>query len=131
MRNGNFFLIVSRDDDMLNLYVELLRAERLRVIGVGTCEEAVKVTDVVPCGAALFDVDGRDDWASLARLRKELSPQVPIVALSGWLAADRTYRNLARDLGCAGFVAKPAVAALVIRALQRAAVGSPWSEYVD
>ena len=131
MRNGNFFLIVSRDEDLLDLYVELLRAERLPVIGVSTCEEAVCVTDIVPCGAALFDVDGRDDWASLARLRKELSAQVPIVALSGWLAADRTYRSLARDLGCAGFVAKPAAADLVIRALQRAAVGSPWSEHVE
>ena len=100
-------------------------------VGVNTCEEAVSVTDLVAFGAALFDVDSGDDWASLARLRKELSPQVPIVALTGWLTADRTYRNLARDLGCAGFVAKPAAGDLVIRALQRAAAGSPWSEYVE
>jgi DNA-binding response OmpR family regulator len=131
MRNGNFFLIVSRDEDRLDLYVEMLRAQRLPVIGVSTCEEAVAVTDVVPCGAALLEVDGRDDWAFLARLRKRVPPQVPIVALSGQLNADRTYRNLARDLGCAGFVAKPATGALVVRALQRAASGSPWSEYVE
>lgn len=67
MRNGNFFLVISRDEDVLDLYVELLRTERLPVIGVGTCEEAATVTNLVPCGAALFDVDGRDDWASLAR----------------------------------------------------------------
>jgi DNA-binding response OmpR family regulator len=131
MRNGNFFLIVSRDEDMLDLYVEMLRVQRLPVIGVSTCEEAVAVTDLVPCGAALLDVDGRDDWALLTRLRQRVSPQVPIVALSAQLNADRTYRNLARDLGCAGFVAKPATGALVVRALQRAAAGSPWSEYVE
>ncbi len=127
----SLFLIVSRDVDVRELYVELLRAQRFPAVGVDTCEEAVRLTDLVPFGAALFDVGRRDDWVSLARLRQELSPQVPIVALSGWLTADRTFRNLARDLGCAGFVAKPATADLVIRALQRAAVGSPWSEYVS
>lgn len=40
-------------------------------------------------------------------------------------------RDLARGLGCAGFVANTAPAPLVLRALQRAAGGSPWSEYVD
>ena len=131
MRTGSFFLIVGRNVDLQDMYVELLRTQRLPVVGVNTCEEAVRLMGLVEFGAALFDVDSRDDWASLAQLRKKLSAQVPIVALSGWLAADRTYRSLARDLGCAGFVAKPAAADLVIRALQRAAVGSPWSEYVE
>jgi DNA-binding NarL/FixJ family response regulator len=131
MRNDSFILIISRDEGMLDLYVEILRAQRLRVIGVGTYEEALTVIDLLPCRAALFDVAGRGDWAFLARLRKEIPPEVPIVVLSGSLKVDRTYRNLARDLGCAGFVAKPATGALVARALQRAAQGSPWSEYVE
>ena len=131
MRTGTFFLIISRNVHLQDMYVELLRSQRVPAIGVNTCEEAIGATDFVTLGAALFDVDCPDDWAVLARLRKELSPEVPIVALSGWLTADRTYRNLARHLGCAGFVAKPAAADLVIRALQSAAVDSSWSEYVE
>jgi len=131
MRNGNFFLVISRDEDVLDFYVELLRAERLPVIGVTTYEDAVTVTSLVPCGATLFDVDGNEDWASLARFQRLVAPHVPIVALSGRLNVDRSYRKLARDLGCVAFVAKPAAGALVVRALQRAASGSPWSEYVE
>jgi DNA-binding NarL/FixJ family response regulator len=131
MRSANFFLIISDDQDVLDLYVELVRAQRRPVIGVGTCEDALTAARIVPCRAALFDVNADDDWAALARLRERLSRRVPLVVLSGWLDADRTFRNRARELGCAGFVAKPATGTLVVRALQHAAEGSPWSEYVD
>jgi DNA-binding response OmpR family regulator len=131
MLNGSFFLIVSPSADLRDLYVGLLRTRRLRGLAVDTFEDAVAVTDLIPLGAVLFDVEGRHDWTVLSRLRKELSPEVPIVALSGWLRGKRTYRELARDLGCAGFVGKPAPAELVLRALQRAAAGSSWSEYVQ
>ena len=125
------FLIVSRSPDVQDMYVTLLRSQRLPAVGVDTCEDAVAITHLVRFGAALFDVDRRDDWTVLAYLRKTLSPEVPIVALSGWLTGDRTFQDLARDLGCAGFVAKPAAADLVVRALQRAAAGRSWSEYVE
>ena len=131
MCTANSFLIVSRNFDVQDVYVLLMRAQRVPVVGVNTCEEALKVSGLAHFGAVLFDVESRDDWESLARFRKELSRGIPIVVLSGWLAPDRTYRNFARDLGCAGFVAKPATPALVVRALQRAAEGSPWSEYMD
>ena len=131
MRCAKSFLVVARNLDLQDLYVLNMRAQRMSVLGVNTCEEAVRVSRLAPFGAALFDVDHRDDWESLARFRQDLSREVPIVVLSGWLASDRTYRNLARALGCAGFVARPATSALVARALQRAAEGSPWSEYVD
>jgi DNA-binding NarL/FixJ family response regulator len=131
MRCAKSFLVVARNPDVQDLYVLNMRAQRVSVLGVNTYEEALQVSRLAPVGAVLFDVEYGDDWESLARFRKSLSRGLPIVVLSGWLAADRTYRDLARDLGCAGFVAKPASSALVVRALQRAAEGSPWSEYVD
>jgi DNA-binding NarL/FixJ family response regulator len=80
------------------------------------------------CGV-LFDVEGGNDWACLKRFRHLLRPPVPIVVLSGYPTPERQHRNLAPDLGCAGIVVKPATADLVIRALRRAAAGSPSSEY--
>ena len=131
MRCAKSFLVVARNPDVQDLYVLNMRAQRVSVLGVNTCEEALQVCRLAPFGAVLFDVEYRDDWESLARFRNDLSGELPIVVLSGWLAVDRTYRDFARDLGCAGFVAKPASSGLIARALQRAAEGSPWSEYVD
>lgn len=131
MSTGRSFLIVSRNLGVQDACVRLLRSERAPALGVSTQEEAVRLASVAPAAAVLFDVERGEDWMSLARLRHDLPRDVPIVALCGWLAGDRIYRNLARDLGCAGFVANTAPVSLVLRALQRAAGGSPWSEYVD
>jgi ActR/RegA family two-component response regulator len=131
MRCARSFLVVARDLDVQDTYVLDIRARRVPVVGVSTCEEAVRASRLAPFGAVLFDVDSRDDWASLVHFRQELSREVPIVVLSGWLAVDRSYRDLARGLGCSGFVAKPASSTLVTWALERAADGSPWSEYAD
>jgi hypothetical protein len=76
-------------------------------VGVDSCEDAAALTHLVQAGAALFDVDGRDDWKVLADLRQRFSSELPIVVLSGWLTADRRFQDRARDLGCAGFVASP------------------------
>ena len=130
MRCAKSFLIVARNLDVQDLYVLHMRAQRVAVLGVDTCEEAIRVCRSAPCRAVLFDIEYRDDWESLVLFRKDLRRDVPIVVLSGWVSADRTYRNLARNAGCAGFVAKPASPVLIDRALRRAAQGSPWSEYV-
>lgn len=131
MGSKDYFLIVTSDIDVQDGCVLLLRAQRVPALGVSTCEEAIKVATLTRVGAVLFDIDTRDDWNSLSRFRQELPPAIPVVALSGWFVLDRTDRNRARDLGCAGFVAKPATSTLMCRALQRAAEGSPWSEYID
>jgi DNA-binding NtrC family response regulator len=131
MHSYCFFLIVSRSPDLQDAYVQVLRSQRVPAVGVDNCEDAVAVTHLVRLGAALFDVDRRDDWNTLAEFRQRCSADVPIVALSGCLTGDRTFQDLARGLGCAGFVAKPAAAELVVRALQRAAAGTSWSEYVE
>jgi CheY-like chemotaxis protein len=131
MRCDKPFLIVARNLDVQDLYVHHMRSLRVPVIGVDTCEDAIWVCGLAPFGAVLFDIEYRDDWEALPLFRKALARDVPIVVLTGWLAVDRTYRNLARDLGCVGFVAKPATPALVEHALQRAAEGSRWNEYMD
>lgn len=131
MHSHSFFLVVSRSPDVQDTYVQVLRSQRLPAVGVDSCEDAVALTHLVRLDAALFDVDRRDDWSVLADLRQRFSSEVPIVALSGWLTGDRTFQDLARDLGCAGFVAKPAAGDLVVRALQRAAAGTLWSEYLE
>jgi ActR/RegA family two-component response regulator len=130
MRWVKSFLIVTRNLDVQDVYVLQMRSQRVSAFGVDTWEEAIRVCRLTPFGAVLFDVEYHHDWESVALLRQGLPQDVPIVVLSGWLAVDRTYRNLARTLGCAGFVAKPASSDLVTRALARAAQGTAWSEYV-
>lgn len=131
MRRANSYLIVARNLDVQDLYVLHMRSQRISVLGVDTCEDAIRICRTAPCRAVLFDVEHCDDWTALALLREDLPRDVPLVVLSGWLSVDRTYRNRARHFGCAGFVAKPASPILVRRALQRAAQGSPWCEYID
>lgn len=130
MRCAKSFLIVARNLDVQDLYVLHMRSQRVSVFGVDTHDEAISVCRQAPFGAVLFDIEYRDDWEALAVFRNELADTVPIVVLSGWISGDGTYRNLARNLGCVGFVAKPASPVLVGQALQRAAEGSPWNEYV-
>ena len=130
-RNEGLFLIVTPNLTIQDLYVLLLRAQRLPAVGVSTCEEALRLAALTQLTAVLFDIADREDWSSLVQLCRALPRGTPIVALSGWHVRDRTERELARGLGCCGFIAKPATAGLVLQALRRAAEGSPWSEYLD
>lgn len=103
MCSANAFLIVTRNLDVQDSYVLLMRAQRVPALGVNTCEDAVRLLNLAQLGAVLFDVECRDDWESPARFRQRPPRDVPIVVLSERLAPVRTCRNLARDLGCAGF----------------------------
>jgi CheY-like chemotaxis protein len=123
-------LIVSQDLDLQDAYVLILRAEGVPALGAGSCEEAIALVRRRQVCAVLFDVDRRDDWHALHRLRSHIARSVPIIVLSGWVSGDRSYCRLARRLGCAGFLAKPCPPAVIVEVVLRAAIGALWTEYV-
>jgi DNA-binding NtrC family response regulator len=123
-------MVVSSDSDTQDMYLMQLRTQRVPVVGVSDADEAVAMADRHEIRVVLFDVDRHDDWECLARFVRQ-RPTIPVVVLTGWISGDRSYRALAHDLGCAGFLGKPCQPDLVTEALQHAAERRPWFEYVD
>lgn len=128
---GNYFMIVTRNLHSQDACVLHLRTNRIAVVGVSTCEEAIRLADLVAVSAALFEVEQPEDWDLLAQLRRRLPCEIPLVVFGDRVVADRQSRTRARALGCAGFVTKPAAPHIIAASLQRAAGGSSWSEYTD
>lgn len=100
-------LLVSRNVDVVDLYVLALRAARVPLLSVGEIDEAVQLVRDRAVTAVVVDVaDPGIDWEVCRLLRSQLPEQVPLVVLTGWIDADA--RRQASDIGCAAFVAKPA-----------------------
>jgi DNA-binding NtrC family response regulator len=123
-------MVVSSDSDTQDLYLVLLRTQRVPAVGVSDCDEAAALAERTEIRVVLFDVDRHGDWECLARfVRQHLT--IPVVVLTGWISGDRSFRAQAHDLGCAGFLGKPCQPDVVIEALQHATERRPWFECVD
>jgi DNA-binding NarL/FixJ family response regulator len=131
LHDGRFTLIVSASVDVQDLYVLALRARRRRALAVGSIDAATVAVRCTHVSAVLYDVERTVDWESLAALRRTVEPRMPFVVVSSCVAADRSYRLLARQLGCAAFVAKPCCPSIVVRAVDHAANGGDWTEYEE
>lgn len=107
MGDGSFCLIVSDTFDVQDLYVLTLRTQRIRAVSVGGHDDAILVIRCMPVAAVLYDVERLPGWESLAAFRREIQSSIPIVVVSSGLTAGRSYRLLARQLGCAAFIARP------------------------
>lgn len=129
LHDGSFALIVSPNLDIQDVYVLTLRAQRMRALGVDNHGAAMTVIGCTHVSAVLYDVERLRDWESLAAFRREVEPHIPIVVVSSCVAADRSYRQLARRMGCAAFIAKPCSPSTVVKAMQHAANGGGWTEY--
>jgi CheY-like chemotaxis protein len=114
-------LLVSRDVDVL-----ALRAERIPALSVDGFQDALALARQTDISVVLFGVERPADW----KVRRELPADVPIVVLTGWVRGDGANRALARQIGCAGFLAKPVPPPVMIEVLQRATEGCLWTEYV-
>ena len=122
-------MVVSSDSDTQDMYLVQLRSQRLPAVGVGNVDEAGALADRTEIRVVLFDVARRGDWECLASFVRQ-RPTIPVVVLTGWISGDCSYRALAHDLGCAGFLGKPCPLDLVTEALRHAAERRPWFEYV-
>jgi DNA-binding response OmpR family regulator len=100
-------LLVSRNPDIVDLYVLALRNARVPLLSVGEIDEALQLIRDRSVTAVVVDVaEPGIDWEVCRLLQSQLPPQVPLVVLTGWIDTDA--RRQASDLGCAAFVAKPA-----------------------
>ena len=124
-------LLVSRDLETQDLYVLVLRLERIPVLGVSSCDDALALVRQTDVSAVLFDVERPSDWESVTQLRREVPAAVPIVVLTGWVRSDGANRSLAQTIGCAGFLAKPVPPDAIVDVLQRTIGGCRWAEYVE
>jgi CheY-like chemotaxis protein len=123
-------LIVSSDLETQDLCVMAFRVDRVPAWGVSTSQEALTLARRTGLSAVLFDVERSDHWTAAEDLRRQLSSEIPVVILTGWIRSDGANRRRARAIGCAGFLAKPVPPPVIISALKRAASGCPWIEYV-
>ena len=131
MHDMSFYLIVSDNPETQDLYVLILRTQRIRALSVDGPEDAMRAIGCTHVTAVLYDVERLPDWESLAAFRREVDARLPIVVVSSCLAADRSYRQLAQRMGCAAFIAKPCSPSIVVQALQYAANGGEWIEYEE
>jgi CheY-like chemotaxis protein len=103
-------MIVSTDQDTQDLYVHALRARRRKAYGTTSLAETVRLAREDPPAAIVVDVRGAIDWRACRGLRREpITRDVPLIALTGWVAPDHRFRNMATRLGCAAYLLKPSL----------------------
>jgi DNA-binding NtrC family response regulator len=105
-------LIVSSDLDTQDLYVSALRANRRATHSVATLDELLAFTRAMTVAAIVVDIRHETDWDVCAAVRQhDGAHAIPVVVISGYVAADGCYRRRAAQYGCAAFMAKPALPA--------------------
>lgn len=125
-------VILSGDADTQDLYVYAFRMERKAAFGVTVADEAASLARDMRLAAIVVDVRGDGDWAICRALTQlHTTREMPLVVVTGYLTADGRYPGLARRLGCAAFISKPALPRTVIQAVERAAGGERGIEIVD
>lgn len=92
------------------LNLAAFRASRRATYAASTYDEAITVACERSIGAIVVDIRVDRDWDMCVEFgRNDCTKRVPIVALSGYAAADRRFRRRSSQAGCAAFVAKPAL----------------------
>lgn len=125
-------VICSRDADTRELYVTALRDSRLRAYGMSAFAQILALARSVRPAAVVVDVLADADWGICRALRSDVrTAGVPIIALTGWVSADRRYRDQAARCGCAAFIAKPTVPATVENTVERVIRGEHGIEVMS
>ena len=123
-------LLVSRNPDVVDLYVLALRSARIGALSVGTVEEATQLIRDRSVSAVIVDVaNPAVDWDLCRTLQAILDDGIPLVVLTGW--TDAEARQTASSIGCAAFVAKPASPERLLEVLHRARMGERGIVSVD
>jgi CheY-like chemotaxis protein len=123
-------LLVSQDDDVVDLYVLALRTARVSLVSVSAVDEALQLVRDQSISAVIVDVANPPaDWAACRALRAAMPEDVPLVVLTGWI--DSQARQQADAIGCAAFVAKPASPEQMLEVLRRVRGGERGIVFLD
>jgi DNA-binding response OmpR family regulator len=115
-------LLVSRNPDVVDLYVLALRSARIGALSVSSVDEAVQLIRDRSISAVIVDVANPTvDWEVCRRLSAITEDALPLIVLTGWI--DAGARQIASDLGCAAFIAKPASPERLLDVLERTRQG--------
>jgi two-component system C4-dicarboxylate transport response regulator DctD len=123
-------LLVSRNPDILDLYVLALRNARVGLLSVSEIDEALQLIHDHSVSAVIVDVaEPGIDWEVCRLLQSQLQEQIPLIILTGWIDADA--RRAATATGCAAFVAKPATPDRLLDVVRRARSGERGIVLID
>ena len=117
-RGGRPPLLVSGNPDVVDLYVLALRTARIGALSVSSVDEAVQLIRDRSISAVIVDVANPAlDWEVCRLLSSVMEGGLPLIVLTGWIDAEA--REVARSLGCAAFIAKPASPERLLDVLDR------------
>jgi len=123
-------LLVSRNPDILDLYVLALRNARVPLLSVSGLDEALQLIHDRSVSAIIVDVaEPGIDWEVCRLLQSQLHEQIPLIILTGWIDADA--RREATAVGCAAFLAKPATPDRLLDVVRRARKGERGIVVID
>ena len=125
-------LIVSSDLETQELYLAAFRTGWRDAYATSTCNEAITLACERSIGAIVIDIRVAGDWNMCVEFgRNDCTKQVPVVALSGYVAADGRFRRRSSQAGCAAFVAKPALPSDLDAVIDRVMTGETGIEVMN
>jgi CheY-like chemotaxis protein len=124
-------LIVAGDPDVGDLYsLELATSLESSTTWVPDAASARRLLGSdAQYDAILLDVGSPPRWRDCTDLGS-CAGGLPVIVVSGWIAADRRFRRQAFEAGCAAFVAKPCSSTSLSEAVRRARLGERYIELV-
>jgi CheY-like chemotaxis protein len=104
----NNVLVIDDDDEMRDFVLNLLRRRNYSASGVQNGEKGVasltgQSFDLIITDIVMPDMEGLE---TIRRIR-EISPDIPIIAMSGGGDSRRDYLRFAEKLGASAVLAKP------------------------
>ena len=109
MGSGKRILVVDDNADLRTTIQALLQADGFDVAVASNGQAAIALHQARPADVVITDLfmPDKDGIETIVELRK-LSPQVKIVAISGWTSAQGSdYLQVAREIGAAATLQKP------------------------
>ena len=124
-------VVLSRDPDLTEMYVEWLRECGFVGLAGERVADVINFAATAPVVGIILDVVRSEDWCTAEQLRDaEVTRSIPVVVLTGWIAADGRFRTRAWRAGAAAFVAKPCPPSLVTDVLARVRRGERRIDHV-
>lgn len=119
-------VMVGADDRYADGIIASLRRARVACVSIDSCA-ALSMFELTGLGAIAVDLARAMDWHACRELSDRAAAQdVPVLAVSNWVAPDGRYRRRAFELGCVAFVYKTASAEPLIEALCRISSGERY-----
>jgi DNA-binding response OmpR family regulator len=109
MGSGKRILVVDDNADLRTTIQALLQADGFDVAVAGNGQAAIALHQSRPADVVITDLfmPDKDGIETIVELRK-LSPQVKIVAMSGWTSTQGSdYLQVAREIGASVTLQKP------------------------